>query len=150
MTSPYQTRHFSPFKYRAQAPFDLTFTPTMRVRRLRPISHIVSRFNLVEFCETSTNEGEGTEPDFAGTKGFVFHRPDFAYCNRIQSGGYFPTQKRSKTLSITASEARSPVSSNRLSIAESIQTFTASSVSPASSACFACSIVLLASSTQAR
>ena len=49
-------------------------------------SRIVSRFNLVGNCETSTNEGEGTEPDSAGTKGCAFHRPDFVYCVQIQSG----------------------------------------------------------------
>ena len=111
------------------------------------------------YCvQIQSSEGEGNEPNSVGTKSFVFYRPHFAYRPRIQSGaycvqiqsGYLPTQKRSKTLSMTASEARSPVSSNRLSMAESMQTFTASSVSPASSACLACSIVLLASSTQAR
>ena len=62
---------------------------------------------------------------------------------------YFPTQKRANTWSMTASEARSPVSSSRSSIAASMQTLTASSVSPICSACCACSIVFAASSTQA-
>ena len=51
-----------------------------------PTSRIVSRFNLVGNCETSTNEGEGTEPDFAGIKSRALYNPDFAYCVQIQSG----------------------------------------------------------------
>ena len=49
-------------------------------------SRTVSRFNLVGNCETSINEGEGTEPDSAGTKSITSHFSDCANCSRIQSG----------------------------------------------------------------
>ena len=51
-----------------------------------PTSRTVSRFNLVENCETSTKEGEGTEPDFAGIKSRALYNPHFANSVQIQSG----------------------------------------------------------------
>ena len=49
-------------------------------------------------------------------------------------GSYFPTQKRSNTCSITASEAFSPVRSHRAASASSTQTETASSPKPPAAA----------------
>ena len=49
-------------------------------------SRTVSRFNLVGNCETSTNEGEGTEPDPAGIKSRALYNPYFANSVQIQSG----------------------------------------------------------------
>jgi len=40
-----------------------------------------------EYCRSSSmNEGEGNEPDPAGTKSIILHFSDFANCPRIQSG----------------------------------------------------------------
>ena len=46
----------------------------------------MSRFNPVGNCETSTNEGEGTEPDSAGIKSRALYNPHFANSVQIQSG----------------------------------------------------------------
>ena len=61
-------------------------TPTSRIVSRFNLARIVPGFNPVGNCETSTNEGEGTEPDFAGTKGCDLYNPHFANCVQIQSG----------------------------------------------------------------
>ena len=61
-------------------------TPTSRIVSRFNLARIVPGFNPVGNCETSTNEGEGTEPDFAGIKSRALYNPHFANSVQIQSG----------------------------------------------------------------